>query len=176
MGRVFLFLALVVAGVLFYAAFRPGVVRIQRTVLVEASAERIFGLINDFHRWKEWAPQDTSDASMVRTFSGAASGVGAVSEWDGAGSTGKGRMTITESEPSRRIKVEVDFQKPFTVHNVNEFVLEPAGGQTRVTWTMQGPTVYVMKLMGVFVNMDRVMGRHFEIGLENLKKAAERPD
>jgi uncharacterized protein YndB with AHSA1/START domain len=171
--RVFLFLGLVVVAVLVYAAFRPGVVRIQRAVVMDASAEKIFGLIDDFHCWREWAPQDKGDAGMVRTFSGAASGVGAVSEWDGAGSTGKGRMTITESEPSRRIKVEVDFEKPFAVHNVNEFVLAPVGGRTRVTWTMLGPNVYMMKLMGVFVNMDRVMGRHFEMGLENLKKVAE---
>lgn len=173
MGRVFLFLGLVVAAVLVYAVLRPGMVRIQRAVVMDAPAEKIFGLINDLHCWRAWAPQDKGDSGMVRTFGGAPSGLGAVSEWDGAGSTGKGRMTITESEPSRRIKVDVDFEKPFAVHNVNEFVLEPVGGRTRVTWTMQGPNVYVMKLMGVFVNMDRVMGRHFEMGLENLKKVAE---
>jgi hypothetical protein len=27
--------------------------------------------------------------------------------------------------------------------------------------------------MGLFVNMDRLMGKHFESGLENLKEAAE---
>ncbi len=162
-----------VAAVLVYATFRPGMVRIQRVMMMEASADKIFGFINDLHCWREWAPQDKGDPGMVRTFSGATSGVGAVSEWNGAGSTGKGRMTITESEPSRRIKVEVDFEKPFAVHNVNEFVLAPVGSGTRVTWTMQGPNIYVMKLMGVFVNMDRVMGKHFEMGLENLKKFAE---
>jgi hypothetical protein len=50
--------------------------------------------------------------------------------------------------------------------------LEP-GPATKVTWTMQGSNLYVMKLMSIFVNMDRVMGKHFEIGLSNLKKAAE---
>jgi uncharacterized protein YndB with AHSA1/START domain len=172
-GRIFLFLGLVVLAVLVYAAFRPGVVRIQRSLVMDVSAEKIFGLINDFHRWKEWAPQDRGDPGTMRSFSGAASGVGAVSEWNSAGSAGKGLMAITESEPGRRIKVEADFKRPFAVHNVNEFVLEPAGNETRVTWTMQGTNVYVMKLMGVFVSMDRVMGKHFEMGLENLKKVAE---
>ena len=50
--------------------------------------------------------------------------------------------------------------------------MEP-GPATKVTWTMQGSNLYVMKLMSIFVNMDRVMGKHFEIGLSNLKKAAE---
>jgi len=38
---------------------------------------------------------------------------------------------------------------------------------------MQGTNVYMMKLMSVFMNMDRVMGKHFETGLANLKTAAE---
>lgn len=38
---------------------------------------------------------------------------------------------------------------------------------------MQGTIVYLMKVMGLFVNMDRSMGEHFETGLRNLKAAAE---
>ena len=34
---------------------------------------------------------------MTRTYSGAASGVGAVSSWDSKGTAGKGKMTITET-------------------------------------------------------------------------------
>ncbi len=49
-------------------------------------------------------------------------------------------------------------------------IREPA---TKVIWTMQGSNLYVMKVMSIFVNMDRVMGKHFESGLNNLKKAAE---
>jgi hypothetical protein len=38
---------------------------------------------------------------------------------------------------------------------------------------MQGSRLYIMKVMGIFVNMDRVMDKHFEAGLINLKNAAE---
>jgi hypothetical protein len=33
-----------------------------------------------------------------------------------------------------------------------------------------------MRIMGVFVNMDRTMGKHFETGLANLKAVAEHGD
>jgi hypothetical protein len=56
---------------------------------------------------------------------------------------------------------------------VNEFVLEPDVSATRVTWTMKGPNLFMMKIMSIFVNMDRMMGKHFETGLNNLKKVAE---
>lgn len=38
---------------------------------------------------------------------------------------------------------------------------------------MHGPNSYVMKVMGVFVHMDRMMGKHFETGPANLKAVAE---
>jgi hypothetical protein len=110
---------------------------------------------------------------MKRIYSGPSNGKGAVSEWTGSGSSGKGRMLITDSLPSSRIPIQVDWVKPFVARNINDFVLEGTGTSTRVTWTMQGPKVFVMRIMGVFVNMDRTMGRHFETGLANLKAVAE---
>ena len=64
--------------------------------------------------------------------------------------------------------------KPFEAHNINEFTLEPAGALTKITWTMHGTNLYIMKIMSVFVNMDSVVGKHFEGGLNNLKTVAEK--
>jgi hypothetical protein len=82
-------------------------------------------------------------------------------------------MTITKSLPNKMVSISVDFAKPFEAHNVNEFTLEPAGASTKVTWTMNGTNLYVMKIMSVFRNMNSVVGRHFESGLHNLKTVAE---
>ena len=38
---------------------------------------------------------------------------------------------------------------------------------------MFGPSPYVSKLMGIFFNMDRMVGGQFEQGLANLKAASE---
>jgi len=38
---------------------------------------------------------------------------------------------------------------------------------------MRGPNFFMMKLMSVFTNMDKMMGKHFEDGLSNLKAVAE---
>jgi carbon monoxide dehydrogenase subunit G len=162
----------IIAAVLIFAATRPNTIRVQRSITINAPAEKIFPFLNDFHDWNRWAPQDKEDPTMTRTYSGAANGKGAVSDWDSKGNAGKGRMTIIESSQPTHVVVQVDFVRPFAAHNVNEFILEP-GSSTRVTWTMQGSRLYIMKVMGIFVNMDRVMGKHFEAGLTNLKSAAE---
>lgn len=70
--------------------------------------------------------------------------------------------------------VTVDFARPFVAHNINVFTLEPAAEATKVTWTFDGTNVYMMKVMSVFMNMDHLMGQHFEDGLANLKAAAGR--
>src|SRR5580700_4988941 len=82
---------------LVMAATRPSTVQVQRSALIGAPPERVFALINDFHEWPRWAPQDREDPAMRRTYSGADRGAGAVSDWQGKGSTGRGQMTISES-------------------------------------------------------------------------------
>ncbi|MFO0964099.1 MAG: SRPBCC family protein [Gemmataceae bacterium] len=110
---------------------------------------------------------------MARTHSGAARGVGAVYEWEGNKKVGKGRMEITTAAPPSKLVISFDFFKPFEAHNVAEFTLEPQGDTTTVTWSMHGPQPYMMKVMTVFMNMDKMVGKDFETGLANLKSMAE---
>jgi uncharacterized protein YndB with AHSA1/START domain len=172
--RILIIVAVLIAGVLILAATKPNIVRIRRSIDIDAPPEKIFALINDFHNWSRWAPQDREDSTLKRTYSGTANGEGAISNWIGTGSTGWGQMSITESVPPTSISITVDWEKPFAAHNLNEFTLEPQGATTKVTWTMRGTNVYVMKVMSIFTNMDRFMGKHFETGLANLKAAAEK--
>lgn len=172
--RALIVVLLLIAAILLIAAMKPATFAIERSVTIEASPETIYPLINDFHNWNEWAPQDREDRSLVRMYNGPRQGVGAISEWAGSAGGGKGRMQITASVPYSKIAVDVDFEKPFQAHNVNEFMLEPAGNLTTVTWKMRGTNVFMMKLMSIFMNMDRMMGKHFETGLQNLKRAAEK--
>lgn len=164
----------VVAGVLMIAARKPDTLSIERSIEIHATPENIFALIDDFHNWSQWAPQDREDPTIRRSFSGPESGVGAESEWTSEGRAGAGHMAITESVAPERAVIDVQFVKPFVAHNVNTFALEPDGAATKVTWRMQGTNVYMLKLMSVLVNMDRMMGEHFENGLRDLKSAAEK--
>ena len=44
----------------------------------------------------------------------------------------------------------------------------------RATWAMYGPAPYFHKLIGLFLNMDQMIGKDFESGLQNLKAVAEK--
>jgi hypothetical protein len=54
-----------------------------------------------------------------------------------------------------------------------EISLQRKGEATDVTWDMQGPAPFLSRLIGLFVDMDAVVGRDFEAGLANLKALAE---
>lgn len=170
MVKIAIVIAVLIASILILAATKPTSFHIQRSIDIDAPPDQVFPLINDLHNWPRWGKEDLR---VRRTYSGPENGQGAISEWSGSGKEGKGRMLITESLPTRKVSVQVDWAKPFVARNINEFTFERVGNSTRVTWTMNGPNLYAMRLMGIFVNMDRNMGKHFEAGLANLKEFVE---
>jgi len=167
-------LAIAIAVVLILAATKPNTLRVQRAISVKAPADRIFPLINDFHQWRIWSPYENKDTAMKRSYDGAESGKGAVYAWEGNNNVGSGRMEILEASVPSKIRIKLDFFKPFEGHNTAEFTMLPQGDVTNLTWTMVGPAVFMSKLMHVFINLDRMIGRDFEVGLANLKKLAEK--
>ena len=169
-----LVVVVLIVAVLIFAATTPDTFRVQRATSIKAPPEKIFPLINDLHSWDAWSPWEKMDPAMKRTFSGAASGKGAVYEWEGNHEVGKGRMEITESSPPSKVVIKLDFIKPFEAHNSAEFTLDSQGDSTNVTWAMHGPNPYMAKVIHIFFSMDSMVGKQFEAGLANLKTIAEK--
>jgi carbon monoxide dehydrogenase subunit G len=163
-----------IAAVLVYAATKPDTFRVERSASIKAPPEKVFALLNDFQRWGAWSPWEKKDPAMKRTFSVVTSGKGAQYAWEGNGDVGQGRMEIADSVSPSKIRIKLDFVKPFEAHNIVEFTLEPKGDATNITWAMQGDTPYFAKIIHVFFNMDRMVGNDFETGLANLKTLAEK--
>ena len=85
-------------------------------------------------------------------------------------------MEITEAERPSRIDLDLEFMAPAKARNRTEFLLATTDGGTSVSWIMTGSSLIMFRLMGLFMNMDRMIGKDFENGLANLKKAAEAGD
>ena len=159
---------------LVFAMTRPDSFRVERSVSIKAEPVKVFALLNDFHHFGSWSPWQNLDPAMQVTHSGAASGPGAVYEWAGNGAVGAGRMEILKTVPNTVVTVKLDFLKPFEGHNTSEYSLTTGADGTTVTWAMFGPTPYISKIMGIFVSMDRMIGKDFERGLAQLKAVAEK--
>ncbi len=142
---IILALIIIVAVVLGVAATRPDSFRVQRSLTIKAPPEKIAPLIANFHEWGNWSPYEKRDPAMQRKFGGADSGTGATYAWDGNSQVGSA-----------------------------EFTLQPQGDGTVVTGAMYGPAPFFHKLMGLFFNMDKMVGTDFETGLASLKALAEK--
>jgi uncharacterized protein YndB with AHSA1/START domain len=167
-------LAVAIAVVLILAATKPNTISVRRAITVKAPPEPIFALINDFHQWRTWSPYEHKDPAMKRSYDGPASGKGAVYAWEGNKNVGSGRMEILDTSVPTRIVIKLDFFTPFEGHNTAEFTMLPQGDATTVTWLMHGPAVFMSKVMQVFMNLDNMIGKDFEAGLANLKRATEK--
>lgn len=167
-------IVVVVAGILIYAATKPDSFSVQRSATIKAPPDKIFALIADLRGWSAWSPYEKKDPDMKRTFSGSASGKGAVYEWTGNKDVGQGRMEIIDAAAPSKITIKLDFLKPFEAHNTAEFTMVPAGDNTTVTWAMYGPSPYVAKIMGTLFDLDKMIGNDFEAGLASLKSVAEK--
>lgn len=163
-----------IAVILVLASTKPDSFRVERRIAIKAPPEKIFPLIDDFRAWPQWSPWEKKDPNMQRSHSGAQSGKGAAYAWEGNKNVGKGRMEIVESSPPSKIVVDLHFISPFKANNTAEFTLTPSGDATTVAWAMYGPNLFIGKVMGTVMSMDKMIGRDFEAGLANMKAAAER--
>ena len=147
---------------------------VERSTTIAATPDRIFESLIDFHNWVDWSPWEGIDPNMARTYSGPDAGVGTVYEWEGIRKVGKGRMEITGADAPKDLEIKLDFIKPFKASNTTVFTLDAIGDDTRLTWTMTGPKTLLSKIMGIFMSMDKLVGKDFEKGLAQLKTIAER--
>ena len=162
-------IGLLLVAFLVVVAFRSSECKVQRSIVIKASAEKIFSYINDFKAWSYWSPWEKMDSNMKKEFSGSV-GVDSTYRWNGNNKVGEGRMTILESKPNEKVKIALEFFKPYHSESTTTFTITKGAEDTQiVTWTMECKLNYFMKAMTIFKSMDSMIGKDFETGLQNLK-------
>jgi hypothetical protein len=154
-------------------ALQPSAFHIARTAIISAPTPTVFAQVDDLRNWQGWSPWEGIDPTMKRNYEGASSGTGAVYSWTGNNQIGEGLMTIIESRPNDFVRIKLEFLKPFAATHIAEFTLKPEGDNTAVTWSVTGTNNFVAKAIGLFMNMDQMIGTQFEKGLAQLGKVVE---
>ena len=165
-------IAFILAAIVLYASTRPDIFHVERSISIDASPDKIFPLINDLRQWDAWTPYD-KDPAMKKTYSGSQSGKGAHFAWEGNKTVGAGEMTIAEVVAPSRLVFDLHMIKPFEGRNVASICLEPAGDATTVTWALDDKHNLMLKTMSLFMNLDKMIGKDFSLGLSRLKAVAE---
>ncbi len=149
---------------------------VERSRTIEAPVGQVYPLVADLTQWTRWSPWEDLDPDLHRAYSGADSGVGAVYAWSGNRKAGAGRMEIIQAQPDELVKIDLRFEKPFKSHSTTTFTFVPEGERTRVTWRMNGSRPALIRVTQKFFDMDKLMGKDFERGLDRMALVAPAPD
>src|SRR6185369_16943391 len=146
--------------------FLPSGFSVQRSIEIEAAPRKIYDLIVEPKRWKDWSVWTRRDPDMRITYSGPPFGMGAKWSWVSK-SEGSGSMQFTRVEPDKRVEYALSFPD-FGMRSSGALAIEPTGDRVKVTWTATGdvgpnPLKHYLAAM-----MDRMVGPDFEAGLANL--------
>ena len=173
MKKIFLVLAVLVLGICIYAALQPAEFVIAREISIKATPEAIFPHINNSKKMNDWMPWKDSDPTAQMEPFGPEEGVGSGSKWDSPGQMGTGQAVVIESVANQVVKTQLTYTKPMEMSQLAEVLLTPNGEMTTVRWSVTGKNSFMGRLMCVFMNMDKMVGKEFEKGLSNLKRIVE---
>lgn len=159
---------LVLGGYLLSPKFK-----VSRSVSIAAPPDKVYALIAEPRRWKEWTVWNRRDPAMAIQYSGPPSGVDAAWAWQSR-TEGEGRMRFTAAEPGQRIAYELFFPD-FGTTSTGELSLAPEGGGTRVTWNIDGDMGANPLMRWFALGADTFIGQDFAAGLAGLRTLAEKP-
>ena len=107
----FLFYLVVTVAIIIVAGsfLLPAEAVVTRSTEIAAPPDKVFAIVSDLNRLKEYSPWHELDPDTKYTFEGPATGVGQKMVWasDNA-NVGSGSQTITKLEPPKHVESELD--------------------------------------------------------------------
>lgn len=151
----------------------PGEVVVERQITIAALPGKVFNIVGDLRRFKDFSPWADIDPDLQYTFEGPPIGIGQKMSWSSTHpELGTGSQTVVDYQPNIRFATTLDFGEMGDAIAYWNFV--PVGSDTKVTWgfksLLRNPLERWMGLL-----FDRWIGADYEKGLAKLKEIAEKP-
>jgi ribosome-associated toxin RatA of RatAB toxin-antitoxin module len=166
-------LVAIVALFFILPALMPGKYAIEKSIVVNASPDKIYNNVADLNNYRDWNPWQKMEPGAKAIISGTPKTVGHKFDWEGK-KIGMGSLTIKSLNPPHNVDIELEFIKPWKSIASDNWTLEDLkNGSTKVTWSNHGPLAYPMaRLMGPVINKN--LSHQFEQGLKDLKTMSEK--
>ncbi len=174
------YLALTLGGVivlaLIVALFAKKEYTVERTISINLPKQDVFDYVKYLKNQDTYSVWSKIDPQMKKDFRGTDATVGFVSAWDSpVKKAGKGEQEIVKITNGERIDYVLRFYEPMKSTDNAYLQLNSKGeSATDVTWGFFGKIKYPVNLMLLFMNMDSMLGKDLEGGLQNLKAELEK--
>lgn len=170
-----MYTALIIIGILLaliilMALIAPKSYEVSRSIELDQSTDIVWEHLKFLKKQQEWSPWARKDPNMEQKFTGIDGEIGAISYWNGNKEVGEGEQEITKIVEGKRIEQDLRFLKPYKSQSDCYMDLEKLdGNRSKVTWGFKGKNKFPMSIMMLFMSMDKMVGKDFEQGLQNLK-------
>ena len=165
----------IIVLVVVIALFINGKYAVEREVSINKPKQQVFDYVKYLKNQNQFSVWAKIDPRMKTEFRGEDATVGFVSAWDSENpKAGKGEQKILKIDEGNRIDYELHFIKPFesTDYAYMEFTAVN-DSITLVKWSFNGEMKFPMKLMLLFMNMEKMLAPDLQNGLNNLKVLME---
>ena len=163
-----------VALIFILAMLAPKTYEVSRNISISKPVSEVFEYLRFLKHQDEWSPWGKKDPNMVKEFTGKDGEIGAISRWKGNKEVGEGEQELTGITPNKEVRSQLRFLKPWKSQSDAYLrVSEEGSGTTKVTWGFTGKNKFPMSIMMLFMNMDKMVGKDFEEGLQSLKTKLE---
>jgi hypothetical protein len=149
---------------------------VTTSVIIDRPAPEVFDYIKYFENQDNYSVWIRMDPDMKKVYRGVDGTEGFVAFWASENpDVGSGEQEIVRLVPGERIDYELRFFTPFESTG-SGFMLTKAvnPGQTLVSWGFNGHMAYPANLMLLFMNMESMIAKDLQQGLDNLKIELER--
>jgi len=160
---------------LIIAAFMKKDMNVTKEVIINKTKQDVFAYVKLLKNQDNYSKWGSMDPYMKKTYTGTDGNVGFVSGWEGNKEVGAGEQEILKIDEGNRIDYALRFIKPFKSNADAFMIFEDAGNnQTKVQWGFKSKMAYPMNIILLFMSVDEMVGKDFQIGLDNLKKVMEK--
>jgi hypothetical protein len=174
--KILIAVVLLIVIVLITALFTKKEYSVERQITINKPKEEVFTYVKYLKNQDNFSKWASMDPAMKKEYRGTDGTVGFVSAWESdKDDVGKGEQEIRKIANGERIDFGLHFIEPFE-GKADAYMITEALSQnaTQVKWGFQSKMPYPMNIMLLCMDMEDMIGKDLEIGLNNLKNKLEK--
>lgn len=153
----------------------PSGYEVTRNIQINREQEVVYHYLRFLQNQRHYSVWAKMDPKQEIYFSGTDGEVGFILGWKSEiDSVGSGEQEIKSLQPFNQVRTEVRFKEPFeSVGNSEMNITAIDSSTTEVAWKFYGNSSFPMNIFLLFMDMDGMLGKDIEGGLNNLKNVLE---
>lgn len=167
---------IIIAIPLIAAFFVNSKYAVERETTINKPPQQVYDYAKFLKNQNDYSVWAKMDPNMKKEYRGTDGTVGFVSAWESTNKeVGKGEQEITGLNDSKRIDFELRFMEPFESTEKAYMIFDGIDSSSvKVIWGFNGKMDYPMNLMLLFMDMEGIIGKDLQTGLDNMKNILEK--